>query len=87
MSRSVTNNYDKIRVGGRGYGKSLRARQTAAQYARDQIAAGVDPGTFMSFADVSGHVRTITYEEAAEMAFVGDIIDKEMKAIMGREKA
>jgi hypothetical protein len=72
-------------VGGRRSGKRALARQTAAQYARDQIEAGVDPLTFMSFADVSGHVRTITYEEAAEMAFVGDIIDQQIDRIMGRE--
>jgi hypothetical protein len=88
MSRSVKQDYPpKVLVGGRRSGKRALARQTAAQYARDQIEAGADPLTFMSFADVSGHVRTITYEEAAEMAFIGDIIDKAMKAIIERETA
>lgn len=87
MSRSVTNDYDKLRAGGRGFGKTARAKQSAAQYARDQIADGVDPGTLMHLADVSGHIRTVTYEEAAEMAFISDIIDKEIQGILERETA
>lgn len=84
MSRSVTNDYDKLRVGGRGSGKSLQASQTAAQYARDQIAAGVDPQTEMHLV-FAGVTSTVTYEEAAELAFVGDIIDKELATILGKE--
>ena len=81
MSRSVKMDYDKIRVGGRGSGKRAHARQSAAQFARDEIAKGVDPQTLLSLVDHGG-VRTITYEEAAEMAFIADIIDKEMEDIM-----
>ena len=84
MSRSVNNDYDKLRASGRGHGKTTRGRQTAAQYARDQIAAGVDPLTTMTIATF-GVIHTVTYEEAAEMAFIGDIIDKEMQAILEKE--
>jgi hypothetical protein len=88
MSRSVKQDYPpKVLVGGRRSGKRALARQTAAQYARDQIEVGVDPGTTMTFYDVSGITRVVTYEEAAEMAFVGDIIDQQMNRIMGREIA
>lgn len=72
-------------VGGRGSGKRALERQTAAQYARDQIAAGVDPKMLLTLAGPGALISTITYEEAAEMAFISDIIDKEVKTLIENE--
>lgn len=57
-------------------GKHALQRQTAAQWARDMIEQGENPQKFIAFVGPGGIVRATTLEEAAEMAFVGDTIER-----------
>lgn len=82
MSRSVRTDFDKLRfhVGGHRGGKRALARQTAAQFAREQIMNGTDPKTLLSLA-TEGGVQTITYEEAAEWAPISDVLDQAVQRL------